>query len=105
MTWEEKIEALRAIGGMVAARDNPLASHREPYRYAWTAVEGTAEEVAAASGEWIKLAARVDGYVTVNIHRDGAHCVLQLAVSRPLTGDEVARYSDKIETSFEVAAV
>lgn len=104
MTWEEKIEALRAIGGRVTARDNPLVNHREPYRYAWSAVEGTAEEVAAVSGEWIKLAARVDGYVTVNIHRDGTLCVLQLAVSRPLTSDEIARYADKVETSFEVEA-
>lgn len=103
INWSDKVNALRALGE-VSANDYPFPSgnFRELYRYVTVRKEGTAEEIAAVSGEWILIASRVDGYITVSVLFGGAVWI-DIAISRPLTEEEIASYADRSDLSFEVA--
>lgn len=99
MNWSDRVNALRALG-TVSARDYlpPSKDFRPPYRYVTVKVGGSVEQIAALSGEWILVAARVNGYVTVNIN--DADVQIQMAISRDLTEEEIA--SREVGVSFAV---
>lgn len=101
-SWGDRVDALRSLG-LVSSTDWPMPSsnHRAPYRYVTVRKQGSAAEIAAVSGEWILIAARVDGYVTVDVHSSGVQ--IGMAISRDLTEDEIASYANRISPSFEVA--
>lgn len=103
MEWNDRVSALRELGP-VAATDYPSRNgHREPYRYVTVETKGTAEQIAIKSGGWVVIAARIDGYITINVGGlPDDHVTMRMAISRDLTDDEIASYENQLQTSFAV---
>lgn len=84
MTFEEKVEKLRAFGVGVVEVQDYFPGDAAPYRYATLKHFAQPDEIDAA--KWLQLAIDVGGYFTVYIRGTIAPCI---SVQRPLTADEI----------------
>lgn len=90
-SWADSIERMRlvarSLGAEIRFTDN-FVEGKPPYRYAQTQAKFPPLETDARLPPLARLAIHIGGYLTFSVH--SGHVYAAVAISRPLTADEIA---------------